>query len=260
MSPNRTRTLLALLLWGLLAPLFFSGCISSGMSDKRVLQYLNQEGFGKRYTGHAEEQDYVTIGDTVRFKDKIQGDLIAGTGTVSIDGTIHLPEVGRVFVAGMTAAELESFLNQKYSVMLAQPDIEVEIRTLGRKVYYVMGEVRSPGPKVFKGDTTIFEAVIQAGPNQDTANLGRIRLLRCDPRNPLIIPVNLPDIWLKGDSTYNIRIQEYDLIYVPPTLLAQLADLVSSILVPVVRPFRTVLQTIFQIQNPDSIGRSRRRF
>ena len=33
--------------------------------DKRLLQYLNTDGFGKRYTGNAEEENYVTIGDTV---------------------------------------------------------------------------------------------------------------------------------------------------------------------------------------------------
>jgi len=258
MSPNRHSPLIALLLWGFLAPLFFSSCISSGLSDKRILQYLNQEGFGKRYTGHAEEQDYVTIGDSIQFKDKLED--LSGADMVKIDGTIHLPEVGRVFVAGMTAAELESFLNQKFSAILTKPDIEVEIRTGGSKVFWVIGEVRNEGPVPFRGDITIFEAVTRAGPNKSTANLGRIRLIRADPRNPLIIPVNLPDLWLEGDSTYNIRLQEYDLIYVPPTFLTQVADLISSILVPLVRPFRTVLQTIFQIQNPGSIGRGQRRF
>ena len=45
---------------------------------------------------------------------------------------LHLPEIGRVFVAGMTQAELESFLNQKFSAVLTKPDIEVQIRTGGR--------------------------------------------------------------------------------------------------------------------------------
>ncbi len=259
MSRTQSQSLFALILWGLLAPLLFSSCISSGMSDKRILQYLNQEGFGKRYTGHAEEQDFVTIGDTIFFQDKGEPD-ITGTDVVKIDGTIHLREVGRVFVAGMTAAELESFLNKKFSLLLTQPDMEVRIQTGGRKVFWVIGEVANPGRKPFRGDITVFEAVDAARPNKSTANLGRVRLIRADPRNPLIIPINLPDLWVSGDSTYNIRLQEYDLIYVPPTFLKQVADVVSSIIVPLVTPFRVVLQTIFQIQNPNQVGRGRRRF
>ena len=33
--------------------------------DKRALQYLNTDGFGNRYTGNAEEENYITIGGTL---------------------------------------------------------------------------------------------------------------------------------------------------------------------------------------------------
>ena len=72
----------------------------------------------------------------------------------------------------------------------------------------------------FPGDLTVFEAVMDAMPDDRTANLGRVRLIRADPRDPLIIYVNLAEMLEVGDSTFNIHIQERDIIVVPPTILA----------------------------------------
>jgi len=249
MSPNRRRLSVMLVVWAVLAPCFasLSGCLSAGAADKRILQHLNQEGFGKRYAGNAQEQNYVTIGDQIQFFDSFNDD-VRGTVEVDIDGTILLPQAGSVFVAGMTRSELESFLTQKLSPYFAQTDVRVKIKTGGQRAYYVVGEA-AEGRKRFEGDLTIFEAVMAAKPKESTANLGRVRLIRADPRDPLIIEVNVADMWRSGDSTYNVSIQEYDIIYIPPTLLKQLADVVSAIIVPVVSPLRTIFQTLFYVQN-----------
>ncbi len=250
MSQNRRRLSLALCAWVALAPCFASltGCLSAGAADKRILQHLNQEGFGKRYSGNAQEQNYVSIGDSIQFFDAYNDD-VRGTVVVDIDGTILLHQAGSVFVAGMTRSELESFLTQKLSPYYAQTDARVKIRAGGQRAYYIWGEVAGKGRKRFQGDMTIFEAVIAARPNSHTANLGRVRLIRADPRDPLIIDVNVSDMWKRGDSTYNVSLQEYDIVYVPPTLLKQLADIVSAIIVPIVSPLKTILQTLFYVEN-----------
>ncbi len=250
MSPQRRRLSLSLALWVLLAPLLSSltGCFTAGAADKRLLQHLNQEGFGKRYAGNAQEQNYVTIGDSIQFFDAYNKSL-QGVEQVGIDGTILLPQAGSVFVAGMTRSELESFLTQKLSPYFARTDVRVKIRTGGQRAYYVLGEVRAKGRKIFQGDITVFEAVIQSQPSEHTANLGRVRLIRADPRDPFVMDVNVADMWRNGDSSFNLSVQEYDIIYVPPTLLKQLADIVSAIIVPIVSPLRTILNTIFFIEN-----------
>ncbi|MCI0636229.1 MAG: hypothetical protein L0206_20295, partial [Actinobacteria bacterium] len=70
-----------------------SSCASLGTTDKRILQVLNQEGFGKRYVGHAQDENYVSIGDTISFVDT-RNEAVRGSEIVDIDGTIQLPEVG----------------------------------------------------------------------------------------------------------------------------------------------------------------------
>ena len=106
------------------------------------------------------------------------------------------------------------------------------------------------------GDTTVFDAVLEAGPTEHTANLGRVRLIRADPRDPLVMMVDVAQVWERGDSTYNVQIQEYDVIYVPPTLMKQIADLASGFVVPVTSVLRSVLGVIFQFQFQNRVNRS----
>ncbi len=70
MPPIRRPLALGLTLWVALAPAL-TGCSSTMVQDKRILQYLNQEGFGKRYQGNAQEQNYVTIGDTITWDETL---------------------------------------------------------------------------------------------------------------------------------------------------------------------------------------------
>ncbi len=237
-------------------PTLFVGC-STAPVDKRILQYLNTEGFGKRYVGIAEEENYVTIGDTVQFVDSYNEE-VRGTERVDIDGTIQIPEAGAVFVAGLTRTELESYLTQKLSPYFIQTDVKVQIQAGANRVYYVMGQTAREGPVPFQGDVTLFEAVLSARPRQHQANLGRVRLIRADPRDPLIITVNIADMWENGDSTGNIKLREFDIVYIPPTLLQQAADFVSGILVPFSSIFRQILVVILQLEDPDLLFRSGR--
>jgi protein involved in polysaccharide export with SLBB domain len=223
---------------------------SATLENKRILQYLNQGGFGKRYTGNAQEQNYVSIGDTILFLDTYNEDEVSGTQVVDIDGTILLPEVGNVYVAGFTRSELESYLTQKLAPYYVDTDVKVNIRTGGKKVYYVMGQVNRPGPFPYTGDLTLFEAVLLAAPDEFGANLGRVRLIRADPRDPLVITADVTELWGSGDSTYNVQVREYDIIYVPPTLLQSLADLVSGVFVPITSVLRDVLYAIFAFDDP----------
>jgi len=227
-----------------LLPLFLvlAACMSSE-PDKRILQYLNTDGFGNRYTGNAEEENYVTIGDSVNFADSYHAEL-KGVGQVDLDGTIMVPEAGPVHVAGLTRSEIEGLLTQKLSPYYTETDIRVLISAT-KKVYYVIGEVGAWGPRPFTGDITIMEAVMMASPGMYTANLGRVQLIRADPRDPFILEVDVADMLYTGDSTFNVHVQERDILYVPPTILKQIADFISSLIVPFTSALSAVWQSLF---------------
>jgi len=239
--PRLTPRLFGLLLLAL------ASC--STTPDKRALQYLNTDGFGSRYTGNAEEENYITIGGSLSITDSYNERDLTVNVTVDIDGTVLLPELGAVHVAGLTRTEIEALLTEKYSSYYDSLDIRVSIAS-GQKNYFVYGEVSSEGVKTFAGDLTVFEAVMAANPDKAIANLGRVRLIRADPRDPFVITIPINEMFV-GDSTYNIHVQERDIIYVPANLLGQIGNFLDTLLAPV----KKVLQGLTGALNNGRRGR-----
>jgi len=225
-----------------------AGCY--GSPDKRILQYLNTDGFGERYTGNAEEENWVDIGDQISYVDTLNPDVSGVAERVDIDVTIFLLEVGAVHVAGRTRSEIEALLTKKLAPYYKQTDIQVQINTLANpKVYYMFGEILTKGPggaTPHPGDLTIFQAVMRATPDERKANLGRVRLIRADPRDPLVFTVNVGEMLRSGDSTYNIRVQENDIIVVPPTLMAQIGYFLSDLITPFTEVISQITNALFR--------------
>lgn len=246
-QPNRRRSVT---FFALLLSLVATGCLS-GSLDKRTAQIVNQMGFGGRTQGDAEYENYLKLGDRLSYSDRYNPDL-AGAAVVDIDGTIILPEVGAVYVLGLTRTEVEALLTQKFSPYYARNDVRVTLTTSGRRYFFMVGEVQGPNRVPFEGDLTIFEAIMQANVMEETANLGRVRVIRADPRAPLVFPVNVSHMIRTGDSSENILIRERDIIVIPPTMLAQIGyfitDLISPITIVLQKSLGSLLQLNRQLQ------------
>lgn len=245
----------AWILLGLVVVLSQSGCYATVSPDKRITQYLNTYEFGRAYSGNFFEESYATIGDQVKYIDKVHPRDINGTQTVQPDGTITVQEVGTVHVAGLTRSEIEAYLSERVSLYFTDSaDIQVIIRAQS-KSYFILGEVAREGAQPLRTDMTVFDAVLKAKPEKNSANMGRIRLIRADPVDPLVIPINFHDM-LRGDSTYNVSIMENDIIYVPPTLLAQFAYFLDGLLFPVKQVIRGLGGAFFLNRNSNGSYRS----
>ncbi len=226
--------LAGLLLLASLAPLT-PGC--SSLEDKRVFQILNRSGFGHHYQGDATEENYAAVGDQVLVTDPLNAEFLTSPPQpVDIDGTIEMPEIGSVHVAGLTEGEIAALLTGLYRPYFDDMRISVRIKTQS-KWFFVFGEVakegRQPLAAVGSGDVTVLEAAMLAGPNKVTSNLSRVKLVRGDPVDPLIVVVDLERLLRTGDTTYNIRIRENDIIVVPPTLIGALGNALTQLVYPV---------------------------
>jgi protein involved in polysaccharide export with SLBB domain len=139
----------------------------------------------------------------------------------------------------MTRTEIEALLTKKLAPYYKRTDIRVEIKA-STKDYFIFGEVAAPGVRTHPGDLTVFEAVMQAKPDDHKANIARVRVIRADPIDPLIITVNVAALLRSGDSTYNILVQENDIIVVPPTLLAQFGYFLTDLITPLTEVIQAI--------------------
>jgi polysaccharide export outer membrane protein len=97
---------------------------------------------------------------------------------VNQDGHITLPLIGRVQVADRTTPEAEQIiadkLRQKY---LQSPQVSVSVKTYGKRVT-VSGAVQSPRVLPDDGNTTLSQAIANAGGVADIGNSGRVHVAR----------------------------------------------------------------------------------
>jgi protein involved in polysaccharide export with SLBB domain len=198
--------------------------------EGRVVQTLNQRGFGRKYIGDSNEVLTIGIGDSIQISDPLITE-ITGHYTVRMDGVIEVDLLNEVFVAGFTTSEIAETLNQRFKEYYKDPHVRVQAMSTESKSYFIQGEV-APGRHEFKGNTTVWDAVM-VGQIPATADLADIRVIRPDPVHPLVIPVDLEKMLYYGDSRDNILLREDDIVYVSPNLAGYIKNAVELILEPI---------------------------
>ena len=107
---------------------------------------------------------------------------------VEQDGTITLPDIGAVVVTNKTVSELQAELTALYRKYYNH--LSFEIIPIGR-LFYVGGEVRTPGPKAYIGKTTVSRAIQAAGDFTEAANKKKVKLICSEGRSKSIVVVDL---------------------------------------------------------------------
>ena len=161
------------------------------------------------------------------------------------DGKISFEALGEIQAAGRTLAEVSNELRAKASDLYKLVDekpIDVRVIAFRSGVYYVLGEVYVPGPKVYTGRDTVLSAIAEARINP-MAWEERARVIRPshdENVKPKIFKVNLKRMVSRGDTSKDVLLQEGDIIYIPPTILASIAMVIEEFARPIGRAFSVV--------------------
>lgn len=139
---------------------------------------------------------------------------------ISPDGYINIQNIGLVYLNGLTVDEANDFLkkelNKIYSgVDSTSPTSQIKL-TLGntRTIQInVMGEVVQPGTYALSSFSTVFHALYRAGGVNDLGSLRGVQLVRGGKK---VATVDVYDFIMKGKTQDDIRLQEGDVVLVPP--------------------------------------------
>lgn len=130
---------------------------------------------------------------------------------VEEDGSVALPVLGRVKVAGLTRAEAAKKIQDMYGENLLKNPI-IDLKIVNLKVT-LLGEVRTPGNYPLVTDkTNLIDLIGQAGGLTEKANEKQVKIIRGGTDNPQVILVNLNDI--KTVSNPAIIMQNKDVVYI----------------------------------------------
>ena len=130
---------------------------------------------------------------------------------VSRDGTINLPEVGRLAVLGLTEKELQNTVTQYLSTAFRNVnDLSV---TIGKKqrLIKISGYVNQPGEVLLPQNADIQQAFVMAGGLRTGAQLDQIQLRRSGKTTIF----NYKKYMDTGDASVLPKAQSLDEIFVP---------------------------------------------
>jgi polysaccharide export outer membrane protein len=135
---------------------------------------------------------------------------------VSDAGTIELPLLGAIPVAGLTAPEvrsrLEATLTAKY---VNRANVSVVVKEFASKPVSVLGAVLKPGSLSISGRWTLIQAITAAGGLSDKAGHRVFVLRRAENGLSDTLEINTQDLFQAATPLWNIPIQPSDIINIP---------------------------------------------
>jgi len=130
---------------------------------------------------------------------------------VAPDGSVDLPYIHRVQVAGLEPQEIADLVRKKLveGEVLRDPSVAVDVREYNSKRVVVLGQVQKPGSFPLTPGFTIIQAISMAGGFNSIANRDRINLTRHIGKQTKTIVLSvdaitdgsLPDILLQSGDT-----------------------------------------------------------
>ncbi len=140
--------------------------------------------------------------------------------TITPDGHITVPGLGRIALSGLNVKQAESKIRREFSdiysdLISADPGthLAISVGNVRTIKVNVMGEVRTPGTYTLSSFASAFHALyVSGGPSR----IGSIRNIRVFRAGESLATVDLYDYLMSGDNTGDITLQDGDVVLVEP--------------------------------------------
>lgn len=140
---------------------------------------------------------------------------ISKTVFVRIDGRISLPLIGDIQAAGTTAATLAKNIADKLVKFVADPNVTVALSASKSKVYYILGQIKTPGEYPITQPIAVLQAISRAGGLLEWAKKTKIMIVSGSGASEKIAYFNY-DEFLGGDNIgQNVTLKPGDTIVIP---------------------------------------------
>lgn len=147
--------------------------------------------------------------------------MIRGWGTIDIDyratvdrnGTINIPTVGSVVLAGVKARDAENVIRAAIARLYKGVTVNVNFGQLRAITVYIVGQANHPGTYTVSSLSTLVTALFASGgPNAN----GSMRHVQVKRAGKTVSELDLYSFIAKGDKSADIKLLDGDTIYIPP--------------------------------------------
>jgi polysaccharide export outer membrane protein len=154
-------------------------------------------------------------------------------------GSIYIPKVGSISVAGVRYDQLNDHLRASISRVFKNFDLNVTMGRLRSIQVFVVGQVRRPGSYTVSSLSTLVNTLFTSGGPSKRGSMRRIQLKR---NGKVITDFDLYDLIANGDKSKDSQLLPGDVIYVSP--VGRLVALAGSVNLP----------AIFELKDHDTLG------
>jgi protein involved in polysaccharide export with SLBB domain len=147
--------------------------------------------------------------------------MIRGWGSIDIDyratidrnGTISIPTIGNVPLAGVKAGDAQNVIRAAVGRLYKGVTVNVTFGQLRAITVYVVGQANRPGTYTVSSLSTLVTALFASGgPNAN----GSMRHVQVKRGGKAVAELDLYAFIAKGDKSADIKLLDGDTIYIPP--------------------------------------------
>jgi polysaccharide biosynthesis/export protein len=154
------------------------------------------------------------------FGDTLQLQLIGQKNSIddlSIkrDGSINIPEIGKVFISGLSLDDVNKLIKAKISTAYIGVEAFITLVNIRDIQVLITGNAYNPGIYTLNGNSNILHALSMAGGVNENGSYRKIDLIR---NNEVIKSIDLYDIFIYGKSGFGERLRTGDSILVRPSM------------------------------------------
>jgi polysaccharide biosynthesis/export protein len=158
---------------------------------------------------------------------------------VDRNGSIYIPKVGAISVAGTRYDQLHDLLQSAIARVFKNFELNVTMGQLRSIQVFVVGQVRRPGTYTVSSLSTLVDALFASGGPSKRGSMRQITLKR---QGREVTRFDLYDLLDNGDKSKDAQLLPGDVIYVPP--VGPLVAVAGSVNIP----------DIYELKPHDTLG------
>ena len=136
---------------------------------------------------------------------------------VAMDGTVSIPNVGSVHIAGQKLGEVRARIQRELSKYLVSPHVQLRVKKTGGRNVTISGYVAVPGIFPYTMNLHLSELIGRAGGFGYSADRKMVRVFRGEPGRRKLFLVDIDAVLSQGDVTKDFVLAPGDLIEVKRT-------------------------------------------
>lgn len=134
---------------------------------------------------------------------------------INRDGTINLPEIGKVAIAGLSLARVDELIKAKIKQAFIGVDVFTTLASIRDMQILVVGEAAYPGVYTLPGNASLLNVLAAAGGFNDNASLRSLEIKR---NGKTFSNIDLYQAFVYGDfSKINTPLRSGDTVFINPS-------------------------------------------